>query len=461
MARKPTPKQLRSQVIRSLSLVTIADEVNRMRLAALREKIETATPAQRKRMPRLIRLYEAGQLETVDDLPADLKADARRMKNTLFALHLAMGENFYVTRSVKDIAELARMTEQTTRRGVLDLENACLIIVTRRERPRRTGGQGVSQYQLVSATLRDIALSQGLQGELFDCGRRVEGDSDAVAESFGGPDESSGQSHPTGPFPSDAGESPGTPSHGGNAPSHHGNPPSHGGRPPSHHGRAYRPRAGESPAESPESLSERTEPPSSSSPEPPCVSSEEGTTTTGVSERQWLHVVSERLKDYGLGSHYQLALIDAPKKGWTARQLLEFCDDLERETIGDVRKFKPGAVWWQLTYGEPGSRITMPPREEWTREKRNEALRAARERDAVADADKAERRQAERAAEQEREERLGPVLDAMPDDELRAFVAQAVPFAVAAGRRKWLTTFRTQLLNSLDGELAGIDPRGD
>jgi len=428
-----TPKQLRRQVIRSLSLRTIAAEVNRQRLDVLREKIRTASSAQRKKMRRLTRLYATGRLETVDDLPSDLRADARRMQRTLTALHLAMGDAFVVTRSVAVMAESAGMTAETLRRGILDLEQGRLLLVRRRDRPRRSGGQGVSEYRLVLATLRDLAWSQGLQGELFDCGRPGQGHDDSVAESFGNSSVPSGQNHPSGASVA-----------GGRAPTHGGRAPTHGGRAPTHGGRALRPRAGTS-------LAESFSPTSSSSSSPPEESQPAQREKETTEEFELLTAVSRRLKMYGVADHHDLVMHQDPEAGWSADQMCDFVDDLERETIDGVAKWSPGAVWWQLKRGAPGSRITLPPTDAWLRARRDRDRRLERDCEARRAAEQRPQREAEETAWRQREERLGPILDSLSPDDLRRLAEQTNnSFLVAGGRQKWLTTFRRQLLESLE-----------
>eukprot|EP00913_Durusdinium_trenchii_P005645 g5263.t1 len=127
---------------------------------------------------------------------------------------------------------------------------------------------------------------------------------------------------------------------------------------------------------------------------------------------------SSRLRVYPMADFHRLVFDRAPQPraggpGWTARQIVEFLDDLDRQVIDGVKKWEPGQVWWQLAKGEAGSRITMNPREEWVRARRNRDLQLQRERDArqAVEADLAKAAAAE--TRDRREAEFGATADAM------------------------------------------------
>ena len=195
----------RLDLLRSISLEGIAQEINARRVAE-------------------------NQGEAV---ARDKRAGARRMQRALVAIHEILGQNRTWVVTVEVIARQMHVGERTARRALSDLEQACLVEITRRERARRRGGQGPSEYRLVWPNLLDLAESQGLQPSLDfppeDAPQA--GGAEAVIAESDRPDGPSGPPQPA------RGRAPG---HSGRAPGHSGRAPGHSGRAPGHSGRALR-----------------------------------------------------------------------------------------------------------------------------------------------------------------------------------------------------------------------------
>ncbi|QDT54613.1 hypothetical protein Pan44_26480 [Caulifigura coniformis] len=355
-ANRPSPWLRRLDLIKSISFRTIADEINARRLRGF--NVRLLDPKQAKEIPRLAKraATEGGVLKS---LPPDLRASGPRMQRVLLALHSKIGANpSWVVRKALIAREMGLSDDATAERGIRDLEESDIIHVTRREREPRTGGQGPSEYRIIWATVKDLALNQGAQPSLFI-------ERDLAAASSGRPDKSSGR----GPRSREA------PPHSAEAPPHYAGAGPHYAEAPPHNAGALivDPRARVSPFHSPIH-------PSSSC--PPERSEEEG---------DWSRI-RDRLRAYGLGSHRQTAR-EARDGGWTAAQVDALLDRCEQHTIvaGKVRiqAWPAGAVWWQLRNASPGALITMQHSETYRRAKRDQDLKAEQERERKAHAERA------------------------------------------------------------------------
>lgn len=80
--------------------------------------------------------------------------------------------------------------------------------------------------------------------------------------------------------------------------------------------------------------------------------------------------ILQRLLTYGVANADQ-ALTKARRAGWTEREIAELLAFCERQTIGRAKAYGPGAVFWQLANGPPGSRPTVPESEAYQRAKRD------------------------------------------------------------------------------------------
>lgn len=471
--------QRRLELLKSLDLTRVAEEVNAQRLADLREKIARAGPRERRKMSRLVTLYEAGQLV---ELPSDRRANPQRMKRVLIALHMALGDHPRITRTVPDIAaKVATLGRKTAYRGLYDLRDACLIDVAPKARARRRGGQGPNEYFMVWSTLRDLAAGQGLQGELFDfdldtdhsesedhhsapsrgdensqaghpesggrSGREkapggTQGRAGSVIEEHSRPDESSGRSRPHGlsqpPAESDCVQALG----------HSGQALGHSGQALPHSVQALRPRAGIGSLSCPTGLNKSSSPslrlvysrPAQEGgrgsdfdfrkalPGENAVDAKQTTHGEQTTHGGWAEV-ERRLREHGLGSARVVARRDAPAAGWSAEQVLRFLDWLERETAaaGGEAPWEPGPIWYHLAKSGPDGEMTIPRREAHVRARRDRDRQRERERQAAQRADERRQSERQRSEEREREQRFGPRLDAMSRAEQCELLARHQP----------------------------------
>jgi len=239
--RRKTPWQQRLDVLKSISLEKIAKEVNKQRLTKLRAKLAgSLSERERKKMRRVLNLFEAGRLE---ELPPDMRANARRMKRTLLAMFAKMHLRRQWRMKVDDIAASMAVDVQTARRGVFDLEDAHIVAVDRQMR-HWDGGWGASEYTVVAPTLIDLACSQGLQGSLFDLTAEPEPGSAECARGNESPEQASQGAEPAG---GETDSRPPATTHRGKSTSHDGKSTSHRGKSTSHDGRSRPPMMGSSP----------------------------------------------------------------------------------------------------------------------------------------------------------------------------------------------------------------------
>ncbi|MBA4182333.1 MAG: hypothetical protein C0506_17255, partial [Anaerolinea sp.] len=362
----------------------IAAELNRRRLRDRNARL--LDPGEAAKTPRLAKAA-FGWLER---LPSDMAADGTRMKRALRALHEIIGNDREFVVRVERIASLMKASDETTRRGLRDLEEACVVAVVRRERERRTGGQGPSQYMIVWPTVVDLARSQGFQRSLFP----DDGEPDASTWN-GRSDKSSEGLSEVAPC--------------GEAPTHDGEAPTHRGEAPTHRGEAHTlDRAREIPFRNPDSKY----PPSP--PSPSSRRSQEGAEAADLVE--WVPI-RKRLAAYGMGNPRDFINVGAAR-GWTPDQVTALLDCCERLVVGAVQAHPPGRLWWQIRQGEPGSEISMPPVELYRR--------AAREREMALDVKRRAAKAAPAAAE---EEKPGEPLDELGLEQLAELV-ELVPEAL-------------------------------
>lgn len=131
--------------------------------------------------------------------------------------------------------------------------------------------------------------------------------------------------------------------------------------------------------------------------------------------------------------------------GWTPWQALELLREWHARQVSDgdgrvLRAWKPGAVWWQLRHGAPGSPITMPedPRyrsERASQQRRRELIRS------VPTAGEVPRDEALAALETA----CGPALDSLTHEQVKELAFSVSPFA---GRR-FLSAGLTPALRSM------------
>lgn len=426
----------REEVLQSLRLGTVAAEINAQRLGDLKATLAgRLTPKERKKRRRLLDLERDGRLT---ELPSDMQANAARMQRTLLALYrLLVRKGFGASIPIKAIAAEMGANVSTARRGVLDLEAGFLIAVDRRPRARCEGGQGPSGYRPVWSNLRDLAFTQGLQGQLFHQ-LHVRDAKDSVSPRRGSavpvtvdegsqPDELSGRepsrtwASVTAPQRGTAGGQPGglpgrkpqagdagpcekAPTHGEIPRSHCDSAPSHSEIPPTH---SEWPRA-HAPARSLSPLLLREDLSSSPSPSSKKEKKNESYLWREIRDRLW----SIDVQDAGRACQV------ARDAGWTAEQAAELLDACERERIAGVLPWRPGAVYWQLCNGRPGSSIDLPRQEDWIRARRDADLAARRrkaEQQQAAEREAAQRRSSQR---NELEEAWGELLDSLDPGQL-------------------------------------------
>jgi hypothetical protein len=337
----------------------------------------------------------------------DKRAAAGRMRRALVAIHEIVRNDRSWVVSMEVIAREMGASENTARRAVLDLEEACLVEVVRRQRARRRGGQGPSEYRLVWPNLLDLAATQGVQRGLFEGG-------DAPAEpgvrdvsEEARPEDLSGrrdEGQRCGGAPSQSG---GAPSHCDRAPSHCDRAPSHCDRAPSHCGSAL------SSARAPAPLSNPSFHP------PPLPDGGEDFSLA------W-KTVRKELAAYGVATHRQAAAF-AGDRGWSPEQIRELLAQCLRQTIDGVRAYGPGAVHRHLMTGEPGTPMRLAPSDAYNRAKRDrerqQAERRARERARQSEDHRSRKRDGE--YENPLEAEWGAVLDRAGPEEIAALFEAA------------------------------------
>lgn len=139
--------------------------------------------------------------------------------------------------------------------------------------------------------------------------------------------------------------------------------------------------------------------------------------------------VRERLTALRLGDA-RGACAQARSGGWTARQALDLVEAIERRAINGVAPWAPGAIWWQLARGVPGTSIELVECEEWRRARAAITQRArlqAVDRQRALEADPRLR---------DLEPRLGAFLDGLTRDQQRELAIAAGP-VVHERFRRW------------------------
>lgn len=406
-------------VIQSIELVSVAAEVNARRLRDLRARLDgPLDDRQRKKMSRVLARHQAG---TLHELPSDLAANADRMRQVLIAIFRKLGARPTWSFKVLQLAEEFGLKESTVRRGILDLEAACLVEVTRKTNQWK-GGKTASNYRLVWPNLRDLAASQGVQGRLFDPERGADGP--VRAEGF----------RPVEPVGRDPGER-NTTSHGeeqsthrGRSTSHHDRSITHGGEATSHGGRSphARPRTHASSFFS-FPHSPQSSPPSKREEEVgPCLIRTDGRRKASepCDRPEWGRVRSRLVH---LLAAWPKAINVAAERGWSPDQAERLVETFEGKTVGEVRAWSVGILYWQLTNGLPGSSINLPPCEAYVRAARDARLDSERKLAAQSASRQTETRTAAAAELDQLDERFGPTLDALSGEPLEQLVRSAIP----------------------------------
>lgn len=429
--KKPRAWGKSLDVLKAVGLERVADEVNRRRLKRLRQKIAgPLSERERKKMRRLIALDAEGRLE---ELPSDLRANASRMKRILLLIFLKVGARASWSFKVGDLAEEFGETSETVRRGILDLEEACLIEVTRKQHHWK-GGWWKSEYRLVWPNLSELAEGRDVQRSLFDGG-----DAPVRAEGF----------QPVEPVGQGPGDGSTLTSHDGLIPrcekstSHHENlishseestshcedTTSHSDRATSHCGRSYNAQA-RTPASSFSSSFQSSIPPSSFSARAEKKKDFEGGRQTErrnaepCDRPEWGSVRS-RLQP--LIAAWPKAINNAAEQGWSPSQAEQLLDQFDQHAVGDVRAWKVGSLYWQLTNGAPGTLIDMPPCDAYVRARRDQKLAAARDAVAARAAAQAAKKETEGERASNLESRFGALLDQLEGDPLDRLIAEACP----------------------------------
>jgi len=322
----------RLEMIESIVLDDVAKAVNERRWKELLCTLAAPSAREKRKMTRLLRMYETGEL---NELPSDLRADSNRMTRMLIAIFRRLTKSGKVTIEVAKLAMLSRQSVQSARRAIRDLSDACLLIVNRkRGRKGCFGGTGASEYQLVLNAIVDLALSQGVQPSLFP-----------EAPSHGESAPSHGDSAPS------HGES--APSHGESAPSHGESAPSHGESAPSHgesapsHGDPPNARARARSFDSSFSSSNR----GSSSPP-------SGRTQHIAACLPGWAQIAKRLRAYGVRM-IEMTVNGAQTLGWSVDQVEALLEKCESATIEGAQAFPPGLIVNHLIRSDPGSSISV------------------------------------------------------------------------------------------------------
>jgi hypothetical protein len=298
----------------------------------------------------------------------------RRMKRTLLALHAIIGTHRDYVATYDRLAEEMVASRNTARRGVEDLCAAHLLIKT--ERPRAQHGQGANCFQLVWSNLRDIAYAQGLQLELPFSAATTDVAGTVAADS-GRPEIPSGPCQPAGPVAPPTGPAQ-TPTGPAQTPTGPAQTPTGPAQTPT--GPAQTPTG---PAQTPtgpalRGAHARTLPssPSDSPPPPPLREQEGGGEDFRFGFRSgpadW-KTLQRRLADYGIG-YARGAIAEARSHGWTVQQVQALLEAAERQTIGQVRAYGPGALYRHLCLSEPGTPIRLPTTEAYQRAVRDREL---------------------------------------------------------------------------------------
>jgi len=424
--KEKSPWLLKLELIKSLSLVAIADEINTRRLSALNDlladttRIKRASQDRRKRegggdqYGRLLKLVEQ-QGWPLYQLPSDMRADANRMKRYLIALHSRLGNQRCRQLSDEEIAEEMCVSPRTARRGAQDCREAFLVDVAEHNRaPASGGGRDLNGFMIVWPTLADLAEGPRVQS-LFE--------PSLPAEMTQRDERILQPENPVRPF-DDFGHSGETHGHSGETHGHSG---------------LVRNTAR---APSPLSLSNLNTS-SSSLHLPPRTSrrkDKEEEDLIFLRNTEW-KLAYEALKTYPVGDSAR-AIRSARLLGWTAEQVLEFIAECKAKVINGRRAWEPGQVWWQLKNGSPGSRISMQPSELYRREKRNHEIALERKRREA----KAAEETAPRQKSSEIDPRIAEQFEAMLPDQIAELATAAGPYVAKYYRNHGLTTVIRQVL---------------
>ena len=413
-AKEKSPWLLRLELLKSLTLKAVAEEVNERRLRALNDLLadmtqikaeapRTSRPGGADQFARLRKLVES-QGWPLYSLPSDMRADAARMKRCVLALHSLLGNQRCRQLSDAQIATEMCVSDRTARRAVQDCREAFLVDVAETYRaPVKGGGRAENGFLLIWPTLADLAQDTRAPS-LFD--------PTLPAEMTRGNDASE----------------PALPS------GHNGQPSGHNGQLPGHNGLVRdTARAPSFPISSN---------PSSSSPGPKDRADQEGEEDWIFQDPDW-QAAYRKLAGYPVSDAVR-ALKAARQRGWQASQVIALIDDCVVKSIGEIRAWHPGQVWWQLAKGAPGSRITMQPCEEFRRAARDRDLELAKKRQARA----VEVLQPARKSE-DLEARLGRILDDLSPDQLRDLAAAGGPQMLQRFRSVGKDGMRTVLLIQL------------
>lgn len=419
-------------VVKSISLDRVASDVNRHRLKRLRKKIAgPLSEKERTKMRRVIAMEAEGRLE---ELPSDLRANAHRMKRILLLIFLKVGPRPKWSFKVDELAEEFGETPETVRRGILDLEEASLVEVTRKQHHWK-GGWWRSEYRLVWPNLRELAEGRDVQRSLFDGG---EGADPVRAEGFPsvepvgqGPGDGSMQTSHSGPITrceKSTSHREDSISHGGYSTSHCEKSISHSDRASTHSERSLNAQA-HARANSFSSSSFK----SNSSPSLSLIRTEKkkdfengrqaGRQAFEPCDRPEWESARSRLQP--LISAWAKAINNAAAKGWSPMQVAELLDQFEKHSLGDIRAWKVGSLYWQLVNGIPGSLIDMPMSDAYVRALRDQKQAAERKAHEARMAAKARSQDLEVGKAEELESRFGPQLDALDEDGLRNLIDRA------------------------------------
>jgi hypothetical protein len=444
--RKPRSPWLKKlELLKSISFLGVAAELNRRRLDELNRKLANAALSGRERTQyrRLLELVERRGLLT--ELPSDMRAHADGMKRALIGFHSVIGRKagplgLQAPVAHWELAEEMCCDERTARRRAQDVREASLVIVVPRTRAALYGGQAENGIQIVWPTIRDLADSQGIQTLLY----------------FGDEAPQPQQPEPQQELPGVSDAGPGTkrppghsghpPGHSGHPPGHSGHPPGHSGHPPGHSGHVASRRAG---APSPSSFQ-------SENPLPPLpprrgqhgVTSEEEDFV--LTDPDWRPAVAA-LSTYpprGIAKK-ALALALARRHDWTPADVVAFVQQCARTAIDGVQAWGPGPIFWQLCNGTGPNKaaIDIPP---------DKPYRQARERQQRDQFEEQARQQRQRIDDQFLETEFGPRLDAMSADELANLAERRLsPHPLRHFREHGLVrSVRVPLLKAMQDDLA-------
>lgn len=324
----------------------------------------------------------------------------KRMVDVLRAIDSYAGRHPSWVLKIATIADYCGVSIRTVKRAIRDLEAADLLIVTRRERARRYGGQGPSEYQIVWSNLRSLAAEQGQQSLL---------------------DYSAGDSSPEGkcsnspPDSSDAGERGDTVAQRGDMMAHRGDTVA---------------RRGDT-VSPPNSITDPSTDPSTAPLNEASVldSSRAGGTATEPTPRGWREIENS-LAQFGVQDAHH-ACQRAQSRGLSADDVAALIAFAERHSVATaeagkrVYAYGPGALYQRITTGRRGQNVSdgwPPASESYVRAERDQALAADRARQAAKHAEQRQQVELARQVAQDLEAATGAILDGLGRDELDALI---------------------------------------